>query len=1167
MFETSTQVTMGVVLYPNISDDWKIDSPFNELLEEAEIAYVFSPSIDTISSELHLIKSILNNVSKISNSIDFISKIDVEKSEEQISNGIGGISRLKDFSFTLLLSISTLDLIKFYGRKIEVVLWEGNEILNVTSGQIVFKGEVYKINRDKEEIIFSVRELLSSLKTEVKGASVVDIEGEITYEPILLGYNENMSLLPLKKIKDQYGATVLSFSESDKYIIKDIYIKQSGVNDKPIYNKVLSDATIKDKIVFFGEKDRIFAYTAENITLDQFQIDIHDYYIMGFSSVVPYVFAPDDYIERLSPPPIINTSCKWLYLRSEVISDKTYYLFATVWDAFYGETRLNMETYFEENNNIPFCVNHNLLDNFVADSFIDYSEAKIKKEIDAVRFSTGLEYDANVEPSEIANEWNQYKVMTSIPEGVVIKIDDEEMLVINTQKVYPLLNENGDNPKVQRITVERGWNKTVPITHLDNAIIKLKTDTNSSIMYEYNTELKNITTINSYGEGAQTNWRTQNINSFLDGTGDLIVSSWGKVYQHYLGLFFDMPDLKGDLKIARLVGSAKSTINQFPSSLVNEIPQYISAYISLSGLEGWFDETNKSDKWKSSRVYFGRNEVQNTTTYQIGNSSLTAVVNSGIITKQEGNYSIILSGAWKIGVFKDCIGIIPPFKYNGKNIYYDFANGYDQTYGLLSLNDLKEGIYISFRGSNYYKLRSTFALSRPKLKLEISALVNELDFYADVIPKTVLDAENILDEIATGDNPKFFVTKDLVNFPYGIVLTISSDDTKIIQSAYVNLTDGSLYNIKELVGTAVGTLMYSPFDNKFNGTSNFMYKVYKSEFKYLSWNTLTGVETIVSSSYPPTYLERAEYTYYKYENFIFVASGKKVYILNTAINLVNNPVQVIKNLLIEYAPKLTLDETSFTQATLARKLWHMYKIIIKPFGLIKLIDEIAKQHCLLLVEKLNGDIAIVPLSVPGSYAAELTNSEFVYNNGEIAYRESFSELDYLITKMDVKYDVDANDEENFKGLIKSDDLALQNLFDLAKEFTDNEILVNLELDTVYEKATARLSAGVKMHYHFMPNRSIDFNSVKPSEICRDLGEWVKCTCTKIGYVTGNLYLILGVGITLPFREENFIVELNTYEWLGSANVDLAIQEVPESSLADYQETHTADIDIQEVSSV
>ena len=67
--------------------------------------------------------------------------------------------------------------------------------------------------------------------------------------------------------------------------------------------------------------------------------------------------------------------------------------------------------------------------------------------------------------------------------------------------------------------------------------------------------------------------------------------------------------------------------------------------------------------------------------------------------------------------------------------------------------------------------------------------------------------------------------------------------------------------------------------------------------------------------------------------------------------------------------------------------------------------------------------------------------------------------------------------------------------------------------------------------------------------------------------SGNLYLILGVGITLPFREENFIVELNTYEWLGSANVDLAIQEVPESSLADYQETHTADIDIQEVSSV
>ena len=120
-FESSTSVCTSVAILPNPTDDWSVLSPFpGSTLSAGETGFVFSTS-KTHTGSLHLLQDRLIDIGRTSNGFNFLAKTRVNKrGQVSKSKGIGGMSKLKDFSFTILNStfgqnaMSTSDLLSLY---------------------------------------------------------------------------------------------------------------------------------------------------------------------------------------------------------------------------------------------------------------------------------------------------------------------------------------------------------------------------------------------------------------------------------------------------------------------------------------------------------------------------------------------------------------------------------------------------------------------------------------------------------------------------------------------------------------------------------------------------------------------------------------------------------------------------------------------------------------------------------------------------------------------------------------------------------------------------------------------------------------------------------------------------------------------------------------------
>jgi len=276
----------------------------------------------------------------------------------------------------------------------------------------------------------------------------------------------------------------------------------------------------------------------------------------------------------------------------------------------------------------------------------------------------------------------------------------------------------------------------------------------------------------------------------------------------------------------------------------------------------------------------------------------------------------------------------------------------------------------------------------------------------------------------------------------------------------------------------------------------------------------------------------------------------------------NNPVVVIENIFKDYSPNTVLNASSFSYAKALREMWKCSLIVEQETGVRPLVDLIAKNHCLIVNENNLGEVEIKTLDVPleENTSFEITSGKMLYKGSTLDIKQTFTDLSYLITSQDIYYEQDGQD---FLGLIKSDEISYQDAMQFAREIVEDDIHINLQLETIVDRMTADMAGVLKTNYHYIPTRicvigtTMDLSWVK-------IGTWGIINSDKIDNTPSKIYLVIKKKVQVPFNGKNYRNELTLFEF-DLSKIRLQIHEVPiEVVNTNYDEVLTDTDKLEEV---
>ena len=282
----------------------------------------------------------------------------------------------------------------------------------------------------------------------------------------------------------------------------------------------------------------------------------------------------------------------------------------------------------------------------------------------------------------------------------------------------------------------------------------------------------------------------------------------------------------------------------------------------------------------------------------------------------------------------------------------------------------------------------------------------------------------------------------------------------------------------------------------------------------------------------------------------------------------SNPVAVAKQLISTYANK-TDDDFDLDTYTVAYNARTNYKCFLVCDGdnnsLNRVVDDLTKQHNVVVFENLKGKICFHSLIIPTTMVGlpTITRADIIIKSSMAEYSEEYTELDYLITDMDAQY---MKLNSSFLRTIDSADLSQSVPYTtMAKSYLGDEpIDLNLQLETVFDQTTAELSAKIKNAYHSAPTRIINV-SVTIEWFQTEIGDWLLLANTGIADTDSSVFLVVGHLKSIPPNEP--FVKLKLLEFRLSSTEDNHIQEIPGINSESWQEVPTVaseDDKIQEV---
>jgi len=1207
LFESSTNVSTNIAIYPNTGDSWDVLSPFpGETLGVGEEAFVFSDASSSNDGSLHLLPSRLIDVGKVGNEVNFLAKTNLESKTIPTTQGIGGMSKLKDFSFTITKDylgsnpMDQRDIINLYGRKVILFVCESNAVEDpddAGKSDIVFSGRIHSVTRpNTKELKWTVRGLLNTANPLVGGPVVEQSDGSQSNEAIVIGDSGDV-YIPISKKENADGTTSLQWTQDDKYIIKSLHVK-AGTDDEPIWLDIETPYDIINDEIVFNPTEYTSVKLTDAVPAGEriSKIRLQNYHEVAFhlkkepdppDFVVgqAYGFTGSIHPNQQSSGVgalLAKYNNKLIYIRSEEIEEEMLHFFRVGWEFVYGDHRSKIEAGSWKVGSAtvyPYIIkDKNAL--WPIDYAVTYKVAPLEKETDALgrRFNPSSPYPNFMERNEqkdLINRWGadsqtpeapSDKTFQQIPKDpLLIQIDDEKMLVVYTEKDtgYPTTDFAPDAPTDMYAWVIRGYAGTDIASHADNAPVKLFTNISDKIIYTLKKRLKGLTTATP-----STDWVFLNMKEWLEDTNDFLavynyagigVESGEHDPSGFIGLDWDLPDLTGDIHEIVMTGVAVCGEDLFDKEpwLPNKSRMCfinLALHTVATGDETEWDEINFVQRRAVGEIQ--KSDPHSDDVYKIAQWR---------IEPDEVTDDRTFNGAYR---FK--VKTTYDFKRSGQYLTTNanfFVHHKTNNYDILDYEELREtSMYMVFNGMNQWNHRSIFTVSKPILEVKLKNEIGNLDIYAKVIPKNLFTDPT--DEFPVGANCKiawhyadYYANNmdiDPVNLPNNMFM-VSDDDNLGFTRVY--LEGGGLEfgfitpnPNTDYPGFLVRDLIRPNGVGKFYPTQNL-----KEDY------ILPGIDPdnyVRQSGYDSGLLDAGKIFLENDNAYIWVdQANNKVKIVEKVIVDKSNPVAVIQEILQTFYTDVTLDTAAFTKAIEQRLSWEARVLVTKEKPLIGLVDEIAKNHGLLVYEDDIGRMTTVALDPPAEEEVtdDIDDTMLIFKDAKKAslldFKEKWTEMDYIITELDVYYDFFGT---KFQKYIASADLSNQDDFVIAEQFTENPIKLKLQLKSVFSQGTADKSAIIKMVYHQIPTRILKVKTTLSTSNYK-VGQWVTCTTSKIEETSGKIYLILGKRLQVPWLKKRPHVELTLFEYDWDA-IKLRIQEVPTQTIVDNYDEVVTDIE-------
>jgi hypothetical protein len=1178
-FDANSLLNVCVAILPNAKDDWAVTSPFpSELLTGSEEYFVLSNGQKGVGlSKGHYVSGKLVDISKFSNEINFLTKTSVN-TKPTTSKGIGGFSKQKDLTITLTVDndfgneMSSQNIIDLYARKTVLYLVDNDTPFDLDHYRSlpVFKGRIQSAHRVNGSVSLVIRGMFESSNTIVKGNSTVDMQGNKVNSEIVLGESSD-KYVKLTKFLDDNKRIKVGFPQSDKFIAKELFVKAKTNEDEDLYLPIISGYTLKDEEIVFDDYDAMPVNLHQDLSNAWSQVE----------SIVPVEFKTTWEIGVILDTTISNTMIGYHFYYKDGSTVYPNRIKLTGIETIHNEGGSDVQVHifnapFEfalgwiQQKNLSGTITIHSYDTspetdyvVATNSIVIRKHNPLEKEIDALPYGyAGYDEEEHWELKDLITKrdwvlsppnWHTLdtaKIFQNVPEeSILLKIGNEEMLLVYTKRNSAVGDTSTERPDTTFAYVLRGYNGVIE-EHFKGDAVLLRKSSKTKIRYKYTRPMQGIKSLTP-GDS----WKFENIQDFLKGKKPLIVESsvpYKTELSPYVSLDFNLPDLGGSLLYVDFVTNA---VFDMPYGSVS--PAQSSINLAFNATKDWNTSSNK----KAQRRFVGSRvgdiivgdfdlEYKNFLAFKRILTGLPYYTHTimGSVKHELIGYSI--NGLRGTGTTVGDNEFVTPWELSNcpncsENLYID------------SVKTLKEtDIVVAFNTWLANNMQTKFYLDRPSLEIVGEVELKSAEIYAKIVPKKQMTTD-VLSVIPIGQNAKIcFGEKN------GSVAQVFISDESYLgfSLGLLSLNAFTLYNLtnseqckKQGILSTRQTIVELDTNVSRIGSgvkiigNEYYYEVDETEIRHKSNALKTYDEGVLFLEWNDIYL------WVDNINHVLTVAKK------TAFNL--NPVEVIKNLLLDYS--IDIDLSSFQIASSLRNLWRCSYVVKDEISMYSLIDLIAKNHGLIVSENNLGLISCTTLDVPVDIQGlrEIGDSVIVYKKDLLDVKEDHTDLRYLVTKMDTYYEKVKND--GYKGLIKSDDLSYQDAMEYAKEILENDVALKLNLDSVIDKETADKSGVLKTHYHYTPTRVLELGcSLEIADIKN--GEWVTCTSKHIGDVLNKIYLVIKTSVQVPINQKDFLVKIKLYEY-DLHKIRLQIHEVPlESINTNYDEVISNTESIEEV---
>lgn len=1181
---------------------WRTISPFITTLGVGEEYFILSPSAGGSLQTGKLLSDRLSSIGDFSNEISLIAKSAVNKKEKTIVNPVGGFSKFKDFNFSIIayenegvnIIFQSQNIQDFYGRKVTLYLTKTGLAEDIDSEEsvILFTGQIFSVDRDTKSISFTVRGILDSDEPLVQLDTFTNLDGDLVSDTLLIGDRED-EYVKLHKVKDRNGFIFLRWNKGDHSLIEDLFVKVEADGEDIHYFPIDNKYRITADRIDLREVDSPQATLVSAINSTTDSITINSYYLIALR-LTNYV------VGQLTEGTVINIK------RRRYIGGYQYALAGTLefvedrlieFDtgiSFYTQifkapcnmkvTSLLSGLIDPDGETVPGSVEcrWSLQDSYIPanswrpNSFTILEEPAVLKALDWMPWSWSFE-TANMTTSyeyvaRVRNSMQSFKTFNSIPKkGLVISINNENMLVVQASTH----NTPNVTPTRYHLKVIRGWDNTIRSNHAANTSVYTKSEREQRVRYNIIRPLQSIT-----AASALEGWSFSGYENFLNGIGDLTVQPNKNMnpYVGHLGLDFNLPDISADIVKLYLTGRGRLVIfNPAQKLLTSSAITLAANYLEESS----FDNCLNAEQ----RRAIGLNKYSHNPFFR------PALLHSPPPANPSGFYRLDFQG-------KSSPVNILELSHRDLSAGYSYYSSYsgDKSFAIKNLSDLRDtSLFLTFQNvgvaedggsaSTSYADRpyTVFNISRPTLEITAEMDISSANIYAKIINKPEeIDIIDIISPI--GSNCKISLDNEYPEKGFCYFVIHDEDllgfDLARVSSNGFFTRPAERHKIPtdlDLLGEGVLTKDQRPkFELRYSRDS---YEILTTKVKGVSREYFYfepeahGVDYDNPNLYLTEIRQRSASggsvdvgnTLIRWNDIYIFVDQDNNRIVSFKASYSNNPVTIIENLLTTYGgSNVSINTTSFDVARALRADFKATVRVESDASLRTLINQIASEHSLIVYENNIGQVEIIALETPSvddDTLEVLTDESIQVRRNAINFTEKYTDLDYIITELDVYYNKSGN---KYRGLVKSTDLPQTGAFEKAIELlSGNSRQFKLQLDTVKNSIPAVKAGLIKSLFNFIPVRMIDvrcFFGVADWTI----GKWVTSSSSHIFDVNGKKFIVVGISIQVPMPNTKPYVRLKILEFNGD-NISLRIQEVPKQTINEnYTEVITDVNSIEEV---